>query len=224
MPWCIMVKWAAWYPPSFKHILHVPPHCPSQTDLQSGVFSTFGTDALLCSLSRVWLFVTPWTAARQPPLSMEFSRQKYWSGLQFPIPGDLPSPEIKPVSLASPTLAGKFFAIVIPGKLSFRRDNILRNFDILNKFQELCPLPFNFSSFPNLYSSGECGKMEMPRDLELRTKFKCGFYLVSKIGQLSFLAVKWWLASLLQDFWTSSVLLYLKITPACYSVTLNIYT
>ena len=110
------------------------------------------------------------------------------------------------MSLASPTLAGKFFAIVTPGKLSFRRDNILRNFDILNKFQELCPLPFYFSSqsLPNLYSSGECGKMEMPRDLELRTKFKGGFYLASKkkkkTGQLSFLAVKWWLASLLQDF------------------------
>ena len=92
MPWFIMVKWAAWYPPSFKHILHMPRHCPSQTDLQSGVFSTFRMDALLCSLSRVWLFVTPWTAARQPPLSVEFSRQKYWSGLPFPIPGESSQP------------------------------------------------------------------------------------------------------------------------------------
>ena len=41
------------------------------------------------SLSRVLLFVTPWTVARQAPLSMGFSRQKYWSGLQFPSPGDL---------------------------------------------------------------------------------------------------------------------------------------
>ena len=31
--------------------------------------------------------VTPWTAARQPPLSMDFSRQEYWSGLPFPSPG-----------------------------------------------------------------------------------------------------------------------------------------
>ena len=82
-------------------------------------------DALLCSLSSVRLFVTPGTVACQPPLSMEFSRQGYWSGLPFPIPGDLPSPEIKPSSLASPTLAGKLFAIVPPGKLSFRMDNIL---------------------------------------------------------------------------------------------------
>ena len=37
-----------------------------------------------CMLSRVWLFATPWTVVHQAPLSMEFSRQKYWSGLLFP--------------------------------------------------------------------------------------------------------------------------------------------
>ena len=41
------------------------------------------------SLSGVQLFVTPWTVARQaPPLSMDFTRQEYWSGLPFPAPGD----------------------------------------------------------------------------------------------------------------------------------------
>ena len=40
------------------------------------------------SLSHVWLFVTPWTVAHQAPLSMEFSRQEYWSGLPFPSPGE----------------------------------------------------------------------------------------------------------------------------------------
>ena len=34
--------------------------------------------------NRVWLFVTPWTVAHQAPLSLEFSRQEYWSGLLFP--------------------------------------------------------------------------------------------------------------------------------------------
>ena len=34
--------------------------------------------------------------ARQPPLSMEFSRQEYWSGLPFPSPGYFPDPESKP--------------------------------------------------------------------------------------------------------------------------------
>ena len=60
-------------------------------------------------LSHVCLFVTPWTVARQAPLSTEFSRQEYWRGLPFPTPEDLPKPGIKPVSLAFPALAGRFF-------------------------------------------------------------------------------------------------------------------
>ena len=44
-------------------------------------------------LSCVQLFVTPWTVADQAPLSMEFSRQEYWSRLPFPSPGDLPLEE-----------------------------------------------------------------------------------------------------------------------------------
>ena len=67
-------------------------------------------------LSPVQLFVTPWTAACQAPLSMEFSKQEYWSGLPFPPPGDLPNPGIKPVSLASAALAGRFFTTEPPGK------------------------------------------------------------------------------------------------------------
>ena len=61
------------------------------------------------ALSDVWLFVTPWTVTHQVPLSMEFSRQEYWSGLPFPFPGGLPDPGIEPVSLWSPALAGRFF-------------------------------------------------------------------------------------------------------------------
>ena len=52
------------------------------------------------SLSRVRLFATPWTVAYKGPLSMEFSRQEYWSGLPFPSPGDLPDPGIEPKSPA----------------------------------------------------------------------------------------------------------------------------
>ena len=44
-------------------------------------------------------FMTPWTVAHQAPLSMEFSRQEYWSELPFPSPGDLPNPGIEPGSL-----------------------------------------------------------------------------------------------------------------------------
>ena len=65
--------------------------------------------AWVCVLGHVQLFATPWTVARQAPLSMEFSRQEYWSGLPFPIPGDLPNPGIKPTSLSSPVLAGWLF-------------------------------------------------------------------------------------------------------------------
>ena len=61
-------------------------------------------------LNHVQLFATPWTIAHQAPLSMEFSRQEYWSGVPFPPPGDLPDPRIKLASLMSPALAGGFFA------------------------------------------------------------------------------------------------------------------
>ena len=47
-------------------------------------------------LSRVWVIVTPWTIVCQGPLSMELSRQEYWSGLPFCSLGDLPDPGIKP--------------------------------------------------------------------------------------------------------------------------------
>ena len=52
------------------------------------------------SLSRVRLFATPWTISYQAPLSMEFSRQEYWSGLPFPSLGDLPDAGIEPGSPA----------------------------------------------------------------------------------------------------------------------------
>ena len=65
---------------------------------------------MLSHFSRVRLFATPWTIAHQPPLSMEFSRQEYWSGFPCPPPsGDLPNPQIEPACLMSPTLAGGFF-------------------------------------------------------------------------------------------------------------------
>ena len=65
------------------------------------------------SLSHIWLFVTPWTAANQAPLSMGFSRQEHWSGLPFPPPEDLPHSGMEP---ASPALASKFFTSKPPRK------------------------------------------------------------------------------------------------------------
>ena len=52
----------------------------------------------------------------QVPLSIEFSRQEYWSGLPFPTPRDLPDPQIESISLVSPSLAGSFFTTEPPGK------------------------------------------------------------------------------------------------------------
>ena len=57
------------------------------------------------------------TVAHQAPLSMGFSRQEHSSGLQFPPSVDLPNPGIKPVSFASPALAGDFFTTVPPEKM-----------------------------------------------------------------------------------------------------------
>ena len=67
------------------------------------------------SLSHFWLFETPWTVAHQAPLSMEFSKQEYCSGLPFPSPGDLPDPGIEP---RSPALQENFF-LFLPFFLSF---------------------------------------------------------------------------------------------------------
>ena len=67
----------------------------------------------VCVHSCVQLLATPWPVTHQAPLSTEFPSQEYWSGLPFPTPRDLPDPGVKPESLASPALAGGFFATVL---------------------------------------------------------------------------------------------------------------
>ena len=66
---------------------------------------------MLCakSLSHAQLFAALLTVACQAPLSMEFSRQEYWSKFPFPTPEDLPDTGIELMALMSPTLAGRFF-------------------------------------------------------------------------------------------------------------------
>ena len=59
--------------------------------------------------------MTPWTVARQAPLSTAFPRQEYWNGLPFPPRGDLPNPGIDPRSPVSSALADGFL-ITEPGK------------------------------------------------------------------------------------------------------------
>ena len=55
---------------------------------------------MLSRFSHVQLFATPWTVAHQAPLSKEFSRQEYWSGLPCPSPENLPDPGTEPGSSA----------------------------------------------------------------------------------------------------------------------------
>ena len=78
-----------------------------------------------CACSVMSGSVTPWTVARQAPLSLGFSRQEYWSGLPFPSPGDLPDPGIKPTFPAwqvdSLSLSHLGSPIVFPRGLEFRQ-------------------------------------------------------------------------------------------------------
>ena len=60
-------------------------------------------------LLQLCLFATLWTVALQTPLSMEFFRQEYWSGLPCPLPGDLPDPGFEPVFPVPPALQADSF-------------------------------------------------------------------------------------------------------------------
>ena len=66
------------------------------------------------TLSHIRLFVTPWTVARQAPLSMEFPWQEYWSCMTFPAQGELPDSRIEP---SSPTVLVNSLPLAPPGKL-----------------------------------------------------------------------------------------------------------
>ena len=84
----------------------------TDTELGEGEDGTNGESSIeSCVLSRfscVRLFVTLWTVVYQAPPSMEVSGEEYWSALPCPPPGDLPDSGIKPESLMSPALAGRF--------------------------------------------------------------------------------------------------------------------
>jgi len=73
---------------------------------------------MLCAqlLNCIQLFATPWTLARQVPLSMGFPRQEYGGGLPFPSPEDLPIPGMEPESPASPALTSVFYTNEPPKK------------------------------------------------------------------------------------------------------------
>ena len=59
---------------------------------------------VLSHFSHIRLFLTLWTVTCQGPLSVGFSRQEHWSGVPFPLSGDLPNTRIKPTSLTASAL------------------------------------------------------------------------------------------------------------------------
>ena len=97
------------------------------------------------SLSRVRLFMTTWTVAREAPPSMGFPRQEYWSGLPFLSPGDLPDPGIESVS---PALAGIFFTTEPPGK-----PELIFCYGEQDDITKLCLLEYMCSDFSNINAS-----------------------------------------------------------------------
>ena len=88
----------------------------------------------------VQLFAIPWTVAYTAPLSMEFSRQEYWSGLPFPSPGDLPDPGIE---ARSPALQADTLPSEPPGKPQM----ICHPLKILSYHQKIVSKWMSFLSF-----------------------------------------------------------------------------
>ena len=87
-------------------------------------FNEYNINVYACMLSRVQLLATPWTVACQAPLSMEFSRQEYRSGLPFCSQGYLPDPEIE---LGSPALQADSLPSEPAGKPGISRLIFLRS-------------------------------------------------------------------------------------------------
>ena len=96
---------------------------------------------LCCSQSHSCVFTIPWTVARKAPLSMEFSRQEYCSGLPFPSPGDLFDPGITPMTHLFPALAGRFFTTVPLGN-----PTVLSKF-LKQNLNTLCTFKFQLTGF-----------------------------------------------------------------------------
>ena len=114
-------------------------------------------------LSSVWLFAIPWTVTYQVPPSIKFSRQRYWSGLPFPTPGDFPDPGIEP---KSPALQADALPSEPPGKPPLWSDfNVYHSRDTLWLLVPIFPalLRWDFGKMqikqlklkPKLYISSE---------------------------------------------------------------------
>ena len=109
------------------------------------LLNKFWINHIACVLSRVWLFATPWTVARQAPLSMGFSWQEYWSGLPFPPPGGSSWPRDQTCTSA---LAGGFLTADPRGKPKQYSTSLETNqhTDTETKGKRIQPVKINLTS------------------------------------------------------------------------------
>ena len=112
-------------------------------------------DVLCCVLSEVWLSVTPWAAAHQAPLSMELSRQEYWSGLPFLPPGDLPNPGKDRTHASCVSCIGMWilYHVVYYYYYCFHDSSGLLCSKCIIKHEEWCLLHAEAPKFPRVHQS-----------------------------------------------------------------------
>ena len=121
--------------------------------------------------------MTSWTVACQAPLSMEFSRQRYWSGWPCPLPRHLPDSGIELESLTFPALVGRFFILVSPGKptsllgltaklfLHIHQESEGQNLTPLCRLRPLWSLPFSPSALFQTAGDSTVGTLPLSKGL-----------------------------------------------------------
>ena len=116
--------------------------------------------------------MTPWTLARQAPLSMGCSRQEYWRGVPWPPPRDPPNPGIEPASLTSPALAGGLFTTSATWEAPALADRLPLVPSLFQKCswileqnprKSACLAQLCSVSFPGIYSSVYLSNMAVPK-------------------------------------------------------------
>ena len=138
----------------------------------------FRVACMLSRFSRVRLFATLWTVARQAPLSRGFSRQDYWSGLSCPSPGDLPDPGVEPSLLGPLHWQAGSLALQPPGK-----PRVWGAFGVIiykvgpprAKWRETCSRPQVLRSWWGCFSPSVVSNSCDPVACNLQTPLSLGF-------------------------------------------------
>ena len=113
----VSYRWGTWAPQRLSNCSKLVTDLGFQSwpsDFRPRNFSLLYTDICGLVAKSCPTVTAPWTVTCQAPLSMEFSRQEYWSGLPFPSPWDLPDPGIE---LRSPALQADALTSEPPGKI-----------------------------------------------------------------------------------------------------------